>query len=172
MLKSSTVAKLAAARLLGVILVLGLALFGLASPTHAEAVITRSTQEIPESFLLDSACNAPGQEETISVNLTRVVQTSRVADQAGNYHWTISEMWKDVSAVGVSSGKNYQVHFRSRAVMNTGDKAREFTSSYKMMLVGPNGDSNVYTYSILAHYTVNADGTLANYTWNYTNECR
>ena len=172
MLKSSIVAKLAATRLLGVVLVLGLALFGLASPTHAEAVITRYTHEIPESFLLDSACVSPDQEETISVNLTRVVQFIRVADAGGNFHWTLSEMWKDVTAVGVSSGNNYQVLFRSRAVMNTGDKAREFTSSYNMMLVGPNGDSNVYTYSILAHYTVNADGTLANYTWNYTNECR
>lgn len=172
MFKSSTVTKLAAARMLGVVLLLGLALFGLASPTHAEAVVTRNTQEIPESFLLDSACNSPDQGETIQVSLTRVIQSSRVADQGGNFHWTISEMWKDVTAVVVSSGDNYQVIFRSRAVMNTGDNAREFTSTYKMMLVGPSGDSNVYTYSILAHYTLNADGTLANYTLNYTNECR
>jgi hypothetical protein len=172
MVPSSKAAKQAATRLLGIVIVLGMAMFGMASPAHAEAAITHYTHEIPASFLLDSACASPGQEETISVSLTRVVQFIRVADEGGNFHWTMAEMWKDVSAVGVSSGKSYQVLFRTRAVMNTGTAAREFTSAYDMMLVGPAGASKVYTYSILANYTVDADGTLANYIWSYTNECR
>jgi hypothetical protein len=172
MIKSSAVSKLAGMRLLGVVLVLGLAMFGLASPTHAEAAITMYTHEIPQSFLLDTACAAPGQEEEIAVSLTAVTQYIRIADAGGNFHWTVSQSWKNATAVGVSSGNSYQVLFRARAVMNTGTAAREFTSLYDMKLVGPNGDTSVYTYHITAHYTLNADGTLANYIWEFTNECR
>lgn len=172
MLKISTSMKLAVVRLLGVVLMMGTALVGMVSPTHAEATITGYTHEMPASFLLESACASSGQEEDISVNLTNVARFFRVADAGGNFHWSLSEMWKDVTAVGVNSGNKYQVHFRSRAMMNTGTAAREFTSSYNMMLIGPNGDSNVYTYSIRAHYTMNADGTLVNYSFNTINECR
>jgi hypothetical protein len=171
MVNSNVVSKLPAVRLLGIVLLLGMALFRMASPTHAEAAVTQTTHEYPQSFVLDSACALDGQEEDISVNLTSVVQFIRIADEGGNFHWTISQMWRNVSAVGLTSGKNYQVLFRARAVSNSGTAAREFTSLYDMMLVGPNGDSSVYTYRIISHYTISAEGTLENYIWEQTNEC-